>query len=158
MSLYLCLLRDTPPRKTQPRRSEWGSSLPPDCFVPRESISTHEYYLTWVFTGRDVSTSPNPQAGGPPLVGSPRLLILFIHRIPLYRRPFLRPQHEDAPCHGDRDPLNTVCLESYKEKYRKVHLYIKFWRVKLCLMLCGGCTQTLHRILEYCSCNCWWFQ
>jgi hypothetical protein len=33
--------------------------------------------LTWVFTGRVVSTSPNPQAGGPPLVGCPRLLIQY---------------------------------------------------------------------------------
>ena len=29
-----------------------------------------------------VSTSPNPQAGGPPLVGCPRLLIQFIHSYP----------------------------------------------------------------------------
>ena len=38
----------------------------------------------WVFLnisvlqGGVVSTSPNPQAGGPPLVGCPRLLIQFI--------------------------------------------------------------------------------
>jgi hypothetical protein len=25
-------------------------------------------------------------------------------------RPFLYPQHQDAPCRGDRDPLNTVWL------------------------------------------------
>jgi hypothetical protein len=42
-------------------------------FVPRGSISTHEYYLTWVFTGRVVSTSSNPKAGGSPLVGCPRI-------------------------------------------------------------------------------------
>jgi hypothetical protein len=51
-----------------------------------------------------VSTSPNPQAGGPPLVGCPRLLIQFIHSYPPYRRPFLHPQPEDVPCRGDRDP------------------------------------------------------
>jgi len=45
-----------------------------------------------------VSTSPNPQAGGPPLVGCPRLLIQFIHSYRPYRRPFLHPQPEDAPC------------------------------------------------------------
>jgi hypothetical protein len=33
-------LRDTSSRNTPPWRSEWGSSLPPDCFVSRGSIST----------------------------------------------------------------------------------------------------------------------
>jgi hypothetical protein len=51
-----------------------------------------------------VSTSPNPQAGGPPLVGCPQLLIQFIHSYPPYRRLFLHLQPEDAPCRGDRDP------------------------------------------------------
>jgi hypothetical protein len=50
---------------------------------------------------------PNPQAGGPPLVGSPRLLIQYIRSYPPYWRPFLHPQPEDAPCRGDRDPLIT---------------------------------------------------
>ena len=40
-----------------------------------------------------VSTSPNPQAGGPPLVGCPWQLIQFIHRYPPYWRPFLRTRH-----------------------------------------------------------------
>src|SRR5215469_2104980 len=57
--------------------------------------------------GGVVSTSPNLQAGGPPLVGCPRLLIQYIRSYPLYRRPFLHPQPEDAPCRGDRDPLIT---------------------------------------------------
>src|SRR5215469_9022644 len=34
-----------------PWRSEWGSSLPPDCFVSRGSISPCEYSLTMVFHG-----------------------------------------------------------------------------------------------------------
>jgi hypothetical protein len=51
-----------------------------------------------------VSTSSNPQARGPPLVGCPRLLIQFIHTYPPYRRPFLHPQPEDAPCRSDMDP------------------------------------------------------
>jgi len=59
-----------------------------------------------VLKGRVVSTSPNPQAGGPPLVGCPRLLIQFIRSYPPYRRPFLYPQPEGAPCRGDRDPLH----------------------------------------------------
>jgi hypothetical protein len=98
---YGCVIR---PLETFPRRSEWGRSLSPDCFVSRGSI------CTWVFLNRRflrrgvVSTSPNPQAGGAPLVGCPRLLIQFIHSYPPYRRPFLHPQPEDAPCRGDRDP------------------------------------------------------
>ena len=59
-----------------------------------------------VLQGRVVSTSPNPQAGGPPLVGCPRLLIQFIRSYPPYRRPFLYPQPEDMPCRCDRDPLH----------------------------------------------------
>ena len=56
--------------------------------------------------GGVVSTSPNPQAGGPPLVGYPRLLIQFTRSYPPYRRPFLYPQPEDAPCRSDRVPLH----------------------------------------------------
>jgi len=54
-----------------------------------------------VLQGGVVSPSPNPQAGGPPLIGCPRLLIQFIRSYPPYRRPFLYPQAEDAPCRGD---------------------------------------------------------
>jgi hypothetical protein len=40
---------------------------------------------------------PNPQVGGPPLVGGcPRLLIQYIRSYPPYWRPFLHPQPEDA--------------------------------------------------------------
>ena len=82
-----------------------GGSLPPDCFVSRGRISPYGVILNIFFLGRGVvSTSSNPQAGGPPLVGYPRLLIQFIHSYPPYWRPFLHPQPEDAPCRGDRDP------------------------------------------------------
>jgi len=70
----------------------------------------------WVFLnkvflqGGVVSTSTNPQAGGLPLVGCPRLLIQFIRSYSRYRRPFLYPQPEDAPCRGDSDPLHGDCL------------------------------------------------
>ena len=46
MSLFL--LRDTS-RNTPSRSSEWGSSLPPDCFASRGSISPCEYFLTALF-------------------------------------------------------------------------------------------------------------
>ena len=69
-------------------------------------LSPEESSRMWVFLninvlqGGVVSTSPNPQAEGPPLVGCPRLLIQFIRSYPPYRRPFLYPQPEDAPCRG----------------------------------------------------------
>jgi hypothetical protein len=74
------------------------------------TVPTSACPLLWVilnmyFLRRGVvSTSPKPQARGPPLVGCPRLLIQFIHSYPPYRRPFLHPQPEDAPCRGHRDP------------------------------------------------------
>jgi hypothetical protein len=40
-SLFRFRLRHTFSRNTPPWRSEWGSSLPPDCFVSRGSISNH---------------------------------------------------------------------------------------------------------------------
>jgi hypothetical protein len=55
-----------------------------------------------------VSTSSNPQSGVPHLVGCPQLLIQFIHSYPSYRRPFLHPQPDDAPCRGYRDPLDRT--------------------------------------------------
>ena len=74
-------------------------------------LSPDEASCVWMFLninvlqGGFVSTSPNPQAGGPPLVGCPRLLIQYIRSYHPYWRPFLYPQPEDAPCRGDRDPL-----------------------------------------------------
>jgi len=41
-----------------------------------------------------INTSHNPQAGGPPLVGCPRLLIQSIRVYPPHWRPFLHPQPE----------------------------------------------------------------
>jgi hypothetical protein len=38
----------------------------------------------WVLWWGDGSLSPNPQAGGPPLVGCPRLLTQYIRSYPLY--------------------------------------------------------------------------
>ena len=44
------------------------------------------YFVIWLVFLRwgVVSTSPNPQAGGPPLVGCPRLLIQYIRGYPPY--------------------------------------------------------------------------
>jgi hypothetical protein len=80
-----------------------------ECFVTRCVLRW------WV-----VSTSPNPRAGGPLLVGCPRLLIQYIHRYSPYWKPFLHPQPEDAPCRGDRDTLITQRL-SINSSLRRTH-------------------------------------
>ena len=75
---------------------------------PEQASRMYVFLNISVLQGGVVSTSPNPQAGGPLLVGCPLLFIQFIRSYPPYRRPFLCPQPEDAPCRGDRDPLHGV--------------------------------------------------
>jgi hypothetical protein len=50
--------------------------------VPRLCVVFRNKYL--VLWGRVVSPPPNPQAGGPPIVGCPRLLIQYIRSYPPY--------------------------------------------------------------------------
>jgi hypothetical protein len=61
-----------------------------------------------------VSISPKPQVRGPPLICCPPLLIQYIRSYPPYLRPFLHPQHEDALCHGDRDPITMANIKLRK--------------------------------------------
>ena len=49
---------------------------------PEEASCLQVFINMNVLQGGVVSTSPNPQAGGPPLVGCPRLLIQFIRSYP----------------------------------------------------------------------------
>jgi hypothetical protein len=58
------------------------------------------HFLRWGV----VSTSPNPQAGGTVRDCLFKIFAATLHIC----RPFLHPQPEDAPCHGDRDPLIMV--------------------------------------------------
>jgi hypothetical protein len=63
------------------------------------------------FTGRVVSPPPNPQAGGPPTVRCPRLLMQYIHSYPPYLEAVssicnLRMRHAMVTV----DPLNMVTL------------------------------------------------
>jgi hypothetical protein len=85
-------------------------------------VSQHDKFLQWGV----VSTSPNPQAGGPPSFGCPRLPIQYIRSYPPYWRPFLHPQLEDAPCRGDRDPLimgSPVRIRKYLSSIECLHLH-----------------------------------
>ena len=61
----------------------------------------HETFLWW----EAVSTLPNPQAGGIPLVCCSWRLIQYIQSHPPYWRQFFPPQSKDVPCRGDMDPL-----------------------------------------------------
>ena len=82
-----------------------SSSPYPQVPATRPYLEPTPVFLNICFLRRGVvSTSSNPQAGGPSLVGCPRLLIQFIHSYPPYWRSFLHPQPEDAPCPGDKNP------------------------------------------------------
>ena len=90
--------------------------MEPEGSLPHsQALSCLQVFLNMnVLQGGVVSTSPNPQAGGPPLVDCPRLLIQFIRSYPLHWRPFLYSQPEDAPCRGDRDPLPSLFVGLYE--------------------------------------------
>ena len=75
--------------------------------VPRYQFIIHNYAS---FYGEHLlAPRPTPKLGATP-VCCPRLLIQYIRSCPTYRRLFLHPQTEDAPCRGDRDPFNTAVL------------------------------------------------
>jgi hypothetical protein len=81
--------------------------------VPRLCLVIRNKY--WGLRGRVVSPPPNPQAGGPPTVGCPRLLIQDIRSYPPYleavssiRNP--RTRHAVVTV----DPLNMVAEDSTK--------------------------------------------
>ena len=123
-----------------------------------------------VLQGRVVSTSPNPQAGGPPLVGCPRLLIQFIRSCPPYRRPFLYPQPEDAPCHGDRDPLHgclillvQIFIPAVKEFQAQSFSRLVVTHILLCtcsVIAFAGTENTVtteRKSWQTCSVYCQWY-
>jgi hypothetical protein len=96
----------------EPEGSSLHSQVPgSEAFCAK--ISLQDTSLRWGV----VSTSPNPQAGGPPLVCCPRLLIQYTRGWPPHWSPFLHPQPEDAPCrdgsHG-KSQTNHGSWFSYK--------------------------------------------
>ena len=58
----------------------------------------------------------NPKREDHPLSAVRDCLFQFIRSYPPYRRPFLHPQPENAPCRGDRDPLMTTLRQHYFHK------------------------------------------
>ena len=75
----------------------------------------YEYFLTVCFSRGGVVSAP--PAGGPPLSPVRACLFNFFPATPPYRRPFLHPQPEDAPCRGDRDP-QTRCKPCLAQIFR----------------------------------------
>jgi len=74
-----------------------------------------ECFLTKLFLqGGVVRASPNPQAGGPPLVGCPRLLIQFIRSYPPYRKQF--PGRWHCGRKGSWWCLRTWCWGEYLDR------------------------------------------
>jgi hypothetical protein len=54
---------------------------------------------------------PTSQAGGPPLVGCPRLLIQYIRKLlSISGGRLLHPQPEDAPCRGDKGSITSILI------------------------------------------------
>jgi hypothetical protein len=106
-------------------------SLFRSCGRPKEPVQLRGlsiYFVTSYFFLRwgVVSTSPNPQAGGPPLVGCVRDSLFNVFATTLHNwRPFLDPQPEDAPCRGDRGPLNTefVVVRHVNIGVRIIHVF-----------------------------------
>jgi len=120
---------------------------------------------------------------GPPLVGSPRLLIQYIRSYPPYWGPFLYPQPENAPCRGDRDPLIagsnirpnyylTLCCRNYFFLIL-AHPVYKMWIIQEPNKLAWwnklhfeekktesiehvSNIQYLHLLNKYIKCNVWW--
>jgi len=77
------------------------------------NVALQDTFLQWGV----VSTSPNPQARGPPLVSCLQPFIQYFCSCPPYWRPFLHPQPEYAPCRGDRVPLVMHSVQScFKNK------------------------------------------
>ena len=108
--LSVSILSQLDPVHTPPHPTSWNVMSPFRC-LGRTRVSVQvrgcckQFVTGYVFTVRNCQHLAQPQAGGPPIVGYPRLLIQYIRSYPPYWRPFLHPQTEDATCRGDRDPL-----------------------------------------------------
>jgi hypothetical protein len=109
--ISLCMLHNASPRNTSPPGDPSGGVVHlRNVLSPEEASWMRVFLIMNDLQGGVVSTSPNPQAGGPPLVGCPRLLIQYIRSYHPYRKLFLHPQPEDVTCRGDRDTLHTYLV------------------------------------------------
>jgi hypothetical protein len=119
--------------------SYWRIQVTRICFITRP-------FLYWGF----VSTLPNPQARGPPLVGSPRLLIQYTLSYPPHWRLLLQPQAEDAPCCGDRHTYGFfICGE--QKSNNNWNMDPNWWQIGML-----GVSALAAVTLEgFCDACCW---
>jgi len=89
------------------------SSVPFPLLRSYQSMIPGPRFSVWTFRNRIrfygeelLAPRPTPSCRSTPFA-CPRLLIQYIRSYPLYLRPYLHPQPEDAPSRGDRDPLTT---------------------------------------------------
>ena len=84
-----------------------------ELFCLQRKHLAHEYFLTIFFYGEELlAPRPTPKLEDHPLSAVQRLLIQFIRSYPPYRRPFLHPQTEDAPCRGGRAPQTRQIIDN----------------------------------------------
>jgi hypothetical protein len=83
----------------------WASSIQIISSGPRLSVWTFRSVI--YLNSELLALRPTPKFEGHPL-SAVRDCIFYIFTATLHTGgPFLHPQHEDAPCRGDRDPLIT---------------------------------------------------
>jgi hypothetical protein len=100
------------------------------------------FHNKFVFYGELLAVRPIPKLEGHPL----QTLRAYLYNISYSRLPsifggcLLRPQHEDAPCRGDRDPFNmehhcyTLCKSTAVNCFSGDSTVIRTWLVQF--MLC----------------------
>jgi hypothetical protein len=73
------------------------------------------FVTSYFFYGELLAPRPTPKLEDHPL-SAVRVCLFHIFAATLHNwRPFVHPQPEDAPCRGDRDPLNKgKCQHAYK--------------------------------------------
>jgi hypothetical protein len=96
--------------------------------VPRLCVVIRNKY--WVSRGRVVSPPPNPQAGGPPTVNCPRLLIQYIHSYHPYLEAvssIRNPRTRHAVVTVDTLYPSSSCKGRQTENGTWVSQFLTFW-------------------------------
>ena len=131
-------------------------------FVPKYQSRSVAHYLTLsqhnAFLRRGVvSTSPNPQAGGPPLVGCPLLFIQYFRSYPPYWKPFLHPQPKGVPCRGDRDQLITakfLLITNLMQFFLCLFIHfvsVHVWSITVLIIRGSNCINTSSGMISLCK-------
>jgi len=103
--------------------------MEPECSLPQSQVPATCPYpelTVWMFCNKirfygEEMLAPRlppkleaPQAGGPPLVVCPRLLIQYIWSYPPFWRPFLHSQPENELCRGDRKLMMMIMKDKFE--------------------------------------------